>query len=51
MKGMDRYSRDQNILRENYEQHFVNKFENLAGMDNLPEKYNEQKLSQEEYKT
>lgn len=39
MESMDRCSRDENILSENYEHHFVNKSENLDGMDNFPEKY------------
>ena len=41
MESMDGCSRDENILSENYEHHFVNKSENLDGMDNFPEKYNE----------
>lgn len=39
MESMDRCSRDENILSENYEHHFVNKSENLDDMDNFPEKY------------
>lgn len=41
MESMDGCSRDENILSENYEHHFVNKSENLDAMDNFPEKYNE----------